>query len=596
MKLATFNLFQFVEPGYYWYERAPYSNYSDADWQGKCNWIKQRLQAMDADVVGFQEVFSIEALRQLCQEAGYPYFATVDQPTLRPEDDRVYYKSVVALASRYPLQQTGTVALHPVVQQELQLAADFRFSRLPVYAELTVPELGTLSLYVVHLKSKRAASLDVRYDEQLAWEERTRDTLQRLSRGNVASMLQRGAEATLLYHSVSEQLARHPDHPVAILGDLNDDQDSTAMRALSMQERLYNIGGIDAEAWPDGAKRALHDYRLTDSFRVSPNMYRRARPFTHVHRGKGNTIDYILVSNALNPRNPEAKAEVTDYQVWNRHLEEDGVTNQLQSDHGQVCIELLPLRLQASAPNPAIADQGDVFSRQDFVDLAGGIYQSHKHFRQWSSEDKWDNFWTFFFDQDYGWVRSVYGRVPVDELYQKKRHSIEHIIPQGFLDEYLLQQRMPRHVRYGATVNPFNLAPSERNLNAKRSHFPFDMDGDQVVRPEYLKLQPGQHSQTGLDADDEWVIPSSNRGDIARSILYMLMVYQIDELYNRHIDTLVHWAKLDSPSRWEIAYNHWVYNRLGIRNPFIDEPEQARLLLDNRKLMHALQVRDPKDR
>ena len=265
--------------------------------------------------------------------------------------------------------------------------------------------------------------------------------------------------------------------------------------------------------------------------------------------------------------------------------------NKLQSDHGQVCIELLPAAAKAHIPNPEIMDQGDVLTRQDFVDLAGGVYQSHKHFRQWSSQDKWEQFWAFFFENDYGWVPSVYGLTPVDELRQKKRHSIEHIIPQVFLDDYLVHKRVPRHVRYGATVNPFNMAPSERGLNAKRSNFPFDMNGDQVVRPDNLVLQPENFSSTGLDDDNEWVIPSSNRGDIARALLYMLLTYEIDELYNRHVKTLVHWAKVDSPSAWEIAYNQWIYNRLGIRNPFIDQPEQARLLLNNKALIRSIQQR-----
>jgi endonuclease I len=86
------------------------------------------------------------------------------------------------------------------------------------------------------------------------------------------------------------------------------------------------------------------------------------------------------------------------------------------------------------------------------------------------------------------------------------------------------------------------------------------------------------------------VIPSSNRGDIARAILYMLLVYEIDELYNQHVDTLVHWAKLDSPSAWEIAYNNWVYARMGIRNPFIDTPENALQLLSKHDLMHTIEL------
>lgn len=591
MKLATFNLFQFVEPGYYWYEREPHCTYDPADWKSKTRWISQRLHAMDADVVGFQEVFSVVALEKLCAEAGYPYFAITDLPQSHEADPKVFHQSVVALASRYPLENPRTVTIHPDVKIELPLTDAFRFSRLPVCADITIPELGTTTVYVAHLKSKRPVTEGIRYAEHTIWPQRILDTMLRLSRGNVASMLQRGAEATLLYHSACQVLDEHPGRPLIILGDMNDDQDSTALRALTMKRKIYNIGGVNDEEWPDNVVRLLHDYRLADSFSIAPNMHQRVRPFTHVHRGQGNSLDHILVSNALNPRNPNAAAELVYYEVLNQHLEQDGVDNKLQSDHGQVVIELMPAMREHRAVNPAIHSQKDVLTRQDFVDLAGGVYQSRKHFRQWGSEDKWKNYWTFFFDNDHGWVTSIYGRTPVDELYQKKHHSIEHIIPQDFLSRYMTRQRAPRYVRYGASVNPFNFAPSERGLNAKRSNFPFDMDGDKVVRPQHLKIRPENVSAAGLDADNEWVIPSQNRGDIARSLLYMLLIYEIDELYNRHVDTLVHWAKIDSPSAWEVAYNNWVQQRLGIRNPFIDTTENALLLLNNKDLMRSIEIR-----
>ncbi|HPQ95960.1 MAG: endonuclease [Thiothrix sp.] len=592
MKFATFNLFQFVAPGYYWYERHPRCTYTEAEWHQKQGWIRKRLTDMDADVVGFQEVFSIPELKTLCREAGYPHVAVVGTPQTRPDDTQVFSASVVALASRHSLEQVGTVEPDPDVMATLHPGTDFTFSRSPVCADVRFPDNTRITVLVVHLKSKRPATEDRVYADTTPWPERVRDTLKRLSRGNVAAMLQRGTEATLLYHHACRLWARAQAWPVVILGDMNDAPDSPALAALTMQERIPQIGGMDAEHWPDGVKHHLHDHRLSDSFRIAPNMRQRVRPFTHIHRGRGDCIDHVLVSNALNPLNPEALAEVAHYQVWNQHLEQDGTDNRLQSDHGQVCIDIIPTtRPGRHAPNPAIRSPQDVLTRQDFVDLAGGVFQSHKHFRQWGSQDKWEQFWSFFFDTSHGWVTSVYGSTPVDELYQKQKHSIEHVIPRDFLDRYLTRRRYPRQVRYGASTNPLNFAPSERGLNARRSNFPFDLDGDRVIRPRHMKLDPESHS-SGLDADNEWVIPSRNRGDIARAILYMLLVYEIDELYNRHIDTLVHWAKIDTPSAWEIAYNNWVHTLLGIRNPLIDEPGKALILLDNSELIQSIRVRD----
>ena len=597
MKLATFNLYQFAAHGYYWHERTPYNTFSAAEWEQKQQWVSTRLHQMDADVVGFQEVFSIPALQQLCQQAGYPHFVCVDQSACREDDPAVYHKSVVALASRFPIAAVHPVGIAEAVRAELPIPDDFRFSRAPICADVDVPELGILTVYVLHLKSKRPATLDMRYEAQVAWPHRVADTLQRISRGTIASLLQRGLEATLLYHHISARLEQETGHPLVVLGDMNDGEDSIPLASLTMQERIYSIGGQEPEHWPENLAPWLYAYRLADTFRLAPNMRQRVRPFTKIHRGAGGVLDYILVSNALNPKNAEASAEVAHYEVWNQHLDSDGVDERLQSDHGQVCVELLPCEAQpayadkiSQRPAHTIRAVADIRTRQDFVAYAGGVYQSHKHFKQWDSSDKWKNFWSFFFDNEYGWVTSIYGTLPVNELYQKQNHSIEHVIPRDFLDRYLARKRAPRHVRNGATVNPFNFAPSERGLNAKRSNFPFDMDDDRIVRPYNMELHPDSFSaSTGFDADHEWVIPSRNRGDIARAILYMLLVYEIDELYDRHITTLVHWAKVDSPSAWELAYNNWVYSRLGIRNPFIDTPENALQLLDNRDLMRSME-------
>jgi hypothetical protein len=405
--------------------------------------------------------------------------------------------------------------------------------------------------------------------------------------------LQRGAESTLVYHSVSAELASDANKPIIVLGDLNDDPQSTTLAALTMQERVFSIGGIDSAFWPEGIGQYLHDYRLTDTFRLAPTMRQSVRPYTHLHRGTAICLDHILVSNALNSFNAHALAEVMDYKVLNAHLGEDGINNKLQSDHGIVAITLIPTHDQQHAPHigqpiPYASHPNQLTTRQDFIDLAGGIYQSSKHYEQWTSQDKWDNFWSFFFDKAYGWIPTIYGSVPVSELYQKQRHSIEHIVPLDFLDRYLTLKQQPRQIRYGASTNPLNFAPSERGLNAKRSNFAFDFEGDRIVRPFNLDLNPDLFERTGFDADNEWVIPSRNRGDVARAILYMLLVYGIDELYQRHIDTLVHWAKVDSPSAWELAYNQWVYDRLGIRNPLIDTPDKCLPLLNNRHLMHAM--------
>ena len=99
LKVATFNLFNYLEPpnAFYEFERI----YSAEQWKKKQKWITSYLDKHQPDIIGFQEVFSIESLKNLLLAEGYNYFAVVDQPQVI--DDFIYKSPVVAIASRFPL-------------------------------------------------------------------------------------------------------------------------------------------------------------------------------------------------------------------------------------------------------------------------------------------------------------------------------------------------------------------------------------------------------------------------------------------------------------------------------------------------------------
>ena len=606
MKLASFNLYQYLEPPYYWYERRPPNTYSQEEWEQKQAWIRQQLSAMNADIIGFQEVFSVEALKALVNKAGYPHFATVSEAQCDPQDQGVYLKPVVAIASRLPLKHYQTIDISLEVQASLSLAPDFSFSRPPIFATVHSDTLGDVDIYVAHLKSKRPKYTDTPFAEETPWDERVFQTLQKVSRGNIAALLQRGAESTLLYHHISATLHQQAARPCVVLGDLNDDEDSIVLQALLAQTKLFEIGEIKYHDWPEGVKQKLYNLRLYESFKLAPHNRHKTRPYTHIYKGEGGVLDYALVNNALNPRNSDRVGEVTEYQVYNQHLEADDIANRLQSDHGQVAVTIQAKSQKASGTAKEIywtesADTslGDTrlspnlhhITREQFIQLAGGVFHSSKKYKHWRGADKWHHFWSFFFDTNRGYVKSVYGAVPVDELYQKRKHSIEHIVPKSFLDEYLRRNNSPRYLRYGASVNPFNFIPADRELNASRSSFPFDFSPTAIQRPDTLNITPEAYISNNANAQREWVIPSRSRGDIARAMLYMLLIYGINELYPQHIDTMIHWAKMDAPSDWELAYNRWVKSRLHINNPFISNRENALALLSNRKLLDTLAVK-----
>ncbi|MGU3842362.1 endonuclease/exonuclease/phosphatase family protein, partial [Vibrio diabolicus] len=102
---VTANLFNFVAPpdAYYDFENI----YSLEQWQDKLAWTQSQIERLEADVIGLQEVFSIEQTRAFFSTFGYPYFATVDAPHV--EDEYIYSSPVVAIASRFPIEKVQAV-------------------------------------------------------------------------------------------------------------------------------------------------------------------------------------------------------------------------------------------------------------------------------------------------------------------------------------------------------------------------------------------------------------------------------------------------------------------------------------------------------
>ncbi len=135
IKVAIFNLFNFAEHSFYWYLKDNKYTYTKTEWNDKLQWIYNQLSIMDADIVGFQEVFSVEALKMLSFNSGYQYFTVVDVPKLR--DDKIYISSVVAIASKYPIKSVDQIKISPIIREDLHLESDFSFSRQPIKVKIS---------------------------------------------------------------------------------------------------------------------------------------------------------------------------------------------------------------------------------------------------------------------------------------------------------------------------------------------------------------------------------------------------------------------------------------------------------------------------
>ena len=145
-----------------------------------------------------------------------------------------------------------------------------------VHARVDAPGFGTVDVLVGHFKSSRPVGLrDAAGREQAPSGARAR------GEGTVRGLVWRIAEALFVRGLVDDVLrARGPDAFVAVVGDLNDDPGSTAVRL---------VRGDGPEELRDCAERVPREAR-----------------FSTLHDGRRTQIDHVLATASLHTRLQDA--------------------------------------------------------------------------------------------------------------------------------------------------------------------------------------------------------------------------------------------------------------------------------------------------
>ncbi len=338
-KLCTFNLYNYVEPPFAYYEHE--NIYSTVQWQKKEAWIRQRLLDLVPDIIGFQEVFSPDALKKLTQSLGFKYFTTVSEPLL--DAHHVYNKPVVALASRYPILSASAVEGNADSAEQLGLQAGFRFSRPPIRAEVHVKGLGTLLVYVVHFKSKRAEWPQALAANEVGLPDGVNliaNSLLAKQMGSWLSSIQRGTEAALLYQDIVEQM-QCQERPVVLMGDFNDSIESTPLQPLIASQYQDRLNGRSIADMSIEDRRSVQRFCLYDGFEIQEPPMPAERQPSHYFANKGNVLDYILLSKDFKLDHDHSLAHVSAYTVDDRHLIDAHPEQDAEcSDHALVMLEL----------------------------------------------------------------------------------------------------------------------------------------------------------------------------------------------------------------------------------------------------------------
>ncbi|NRR31263.1 endonuclease/exonuclease/phosphatase family protein [Oxalobacteraceae bacterium] len=312
IRFATFNVCNLAPPGAKLYDNlAPLTR---GEYEAKVAWTAQQLDQLDADVIGLQEIFSLDALRDVLAHSRRYANATLAGIEADPHAERLTPQ--VALVSRLPLAQPAIS--YPRFPEGVAMPAGSRdadrFARAPVHAQVLLPDQRILDVIVVHLKSKRP---DYRNGD-------SGDDPMLYAQANLRSLIRRGTEAVAL-RALLSQLDQGLRRPRVVLGDFNDTADAVTT-AIVLGAGSWCLSGDELSG------------RMFDCNQIQLRQdHLRHVAYTNIHEGHYMTIDHVLVSEEFNPASRYAIGEVLDVSYLNDHLLQQRPET---SDHGQVLVRL----------------------------------------------------------------------------------------------------------------------------------------------------------------------------------------------------------------------------------------------------------------
>ena len=266
--VATFNLFNLQLPGL---DMNPGQKvWTQAEFDRKVGWIGGQLAALDADIVGLQELWHADAMAQVLAASGLE--ATYDLLAVPATGTRIICGALVRKGllrgdprwvDKFP-DATRLEESNPTDPQAPAISVIIPgFSRPVLNFQVALRDDGPQTeVFVTHFKSKLPTTIT---DEP--WFDETFKPHQ-LALGAALSTIRRTAEATAL-RVLLTGVMKETKTPVIVLGDLNDGQHSNTVNILTEQPK-YLVGdargGVrqravhraDAAGAPRHPRRLLH--------------------------------------------------------------------------------------------------------------------------------------------------------------------------------------------------------------------------------------------------------------------------------------------------------------------------------------------------
>ena len=327
LSVATFNLYNLNLPGGPMYQND--EGWSPDQYAAKVAWSARMLRDLAPDVLGLQELWHAEALRDVVTQSGleedYELLAApatgakivcaalVRRDLLVPDSPRWLdtFPDDLRLESSGEDPQTPDIAVRirgfsrPVLRFEIAPRDD---------------EPAT-AVYVCHFKSKAPTQI---WREPWYNADRGRYKPHTTAIGAALSTVRRTAEAAALRVILTAEL-KGTVTPVIVLGDLNDGQHSNTLNILTEQPR-YLVGESRG-----GGDNALYTAQTLQEYRSTRDVY-----YTHVYQDLRESLDHVLVSEQFYDHSYRRRWLFDGLDVVNDHLNEENQKERGTGDHGIV--------------------------------------------------------------------------------------------------------------------------------------------------------------------------------------------------------------------------------------------------------------------
>ncbi|MEM6277112.1 MAG: endonuclease/exonuclease/phosphatase family protein [Pseudomonadota bacterium] len=381
--IASFNVKNLIGADQEYYR---FESYTPEEHAWKEDWLADQLLTMDSDIVCFQEIFDLSALRSVVEETNARGAAS--NAAVVPDRSKRYARKAIFRKLAFAPYDTAQIAFAAnandgapgerrpgvAVLSRMGFASEPEVIQvLPVPLVIPFSELGggdggsftlsrtsrpilkvrvpvgdhVLTVFNCHLKSKLGEYPRV---DGVAPEANlvNYDPAGR-AMGSLRAALRRMAEAWVLRNEVLKSLAA--GEPVMVLGDFNDGEHAVSSEIIAGEAPFKNYSWIrrhDAAHRSDRYTREENEVireqidavRLYSAEKLFVRKSLRDMVYTSAFGGNFESIDQIFMSRHFHPDHAGRIGEMEYFSALNDHLTDgshpEAPYNKLASDHGQI--------------------------------------------------------------------------------------------------------------------------------------------------------------------------------------------------------------------------------------------------------------------